>query len=272
MKRQRLAIVLLTLAMLLGSGLIAYPFVGGWFNSKEQAEAVTGYVQATENINAQDLLARAREYNVQLPIMPIGDYYTEIADYPPEYVEYLAVPKSDVMARLSIPSIEVDLPVYHGTSDEVLGKGVGHIYGTSLPVGGVGSHAALSAHSGMIDKRMFDRLPDVAVGDHFFITVLGEELAYEVISAEVYIPEEGVEKIVREPDADLVTLITCTPYAVNTHRLLVTGTRVAGPAQRLGYEIGPTGHVEQAWWVWPLVALVAMSIGSGIFAFVRLRR
>lgn len=272
MKKQTTAIILLTLLMLFGTALIAYPFVGGWFNSKEQAEAVTGYVAASKNVDSAALLKRAHRYNEELPVMPIGDYYTEIAQYPPEYVEYLSLPQTDVMARLSIPAIHVDLPVYHGTSDEVLSRGVGHIYGTSLPVGGMGTHAALSAHSGMVSKRMFDRLPELKVGDYFFITVLDEELAYQVISTEAYTPDEGVAKIVRKDDQDLVTLITCTPYGINTHRLLVTGSRVEGPPKRLGYDIGPTGESETAWWLWPLVALVGVSVGSGILAARRLKK
>lgn len=271
-KRKQRAILALTLVMLIGIGVIVYPFAGGWFNSKKQAEAVTGYVDAIESVDAQVMLEKAREYNANLPVMPIGDFYTEVAQYPPEYQEYLALPGSTVMGRLTIPKIEVDLPIYHGTSDDVLMKGVGHLYGTHLPVGGPSTHAALSAHSGMLDKRMFDRLPELKVGDHFFINVLGEELAYQVVSTEVYTPEEGVEHIVRVPGEDLVTLITCTPYGINTHRLLVTGSRVDGPAKKLGYEIGPTGMVERPWWIWPLIVLVLIAIGIGAYVLQKVKR
>lgn len=271
-KRKQRMVLALTMVMLVGVAIIVYPFAGGWFNSKKQAEVVTGYVDAVASVDSLAMLEKAREYNRNLPIMPIGDFYTEVAQYPPEYVEYLSLPGSRVMGRLTIPVIEVDLPIYHGTSDDVLQRGVGHLYGTSLPVGGIGSHAALSAHSGMLDKRMFDRLGELEVGDHFFINVLGEELAYQVISSEVYTPEEGVEKIVREPGEDLVTLITCTPYGINTHRLLVTGTRVEGPSKNLGYEIGPTGMVESPWWIWPLIVLVLVSVGSGVYVYQKAKK
>ncbi len=271
-KRKQRNILVLTVLMLVGVGLIAYPFVGGWLNSKKQAEAVTGYIDAVANTDAQAMLAKAREYNASLPIMPIGDYYTEIAQHPPEYAEYLSLPSTSVMGRLTIPKIEVDLPVYHGTSDDVLAKGVGHIYGTSLPVGGIGTHSALSAHAGMVDKRMFDRLHELKVGDHFFITVLDEDLAYEVISTEAFTPEDAVKQIVRDPDQDLVTLITCTPYGINSHRLLVTGTRIEGPAEKLGYEIGPSGQVERAWWILPLILLVLGSLGSGAYIYRKSKR
>lgn len=262
----------LTMVMLLGVGVIVYPFAGGWFNSKKQAEVVTGYVESVKSVDSVLMLQRAREYNQNLPVMPIGDFYTEVSQYPPEYKEYLSIPGDSVMGRLTIPDIEVDLPIYHGTSDDVLQRGVGHIYGTHLPVGGPGTHAALSAHSGMLDKRMFDRLPELEVGDYFFITVLDEELAYQVISTAEFTPEDGVEQIVRHPGEDLVTLIICTPYGINTHRLLVTGTRVEGPPEKLGYEIGPTGQVQRAWWVWPLIVMVLVSVGSGVYAYQRSQR
>lgn len=271
-RRKQRMIMALTLVMLIGVGIVVYPFAGGWLNSRKQAEVVTGYVDAVASVDSQAMLDKAREYNRDLPIMPISDFYTEVAQYPPEYVEYLSLPGSNVMGRLTIPKIEVDLPVYHGTSDDVIQRGVGHIYGTSLPVGGVGSHAALSAHSGMLDKRMFDRLGELRVGDHFFVMVMGEQLAYQVISTEVLTPEEGVEQIVRDPNRDLVTLITCTPYGVNTHRLLVTGTRIEGPAENLGYEIRPTGLVEHAWWIWPLIVLILVSVGSGGYVYQKTKK
>ena len=129
------------------------------------------------------------------------------------------------MGRLKIPSIDVDLPIYHGTSDETLGKGVGHLEGTSLPVGGIDTHAVLSAHRGLASATMFDNLDKLDTGDTFVVEVAGEVLTYRVFETQVVDPGD-TQTVLPRAGLDIVTLVTCTPLGINTHRILVTGERI----------------------------------------------
>lgn len=165
----------------------------------------------------------------------------------------LAVDGAEAVARLRIPRIGVDLPVYPSSSDRDLGRGAGHLEGTAWPVGGVGTHSAVTAHSGMPTARMFDRLPALDVGDKVFVEVLGEVLAYEVIATVVDTPEDGAHRLGAVAGEDRLTLITCTPYGVNTHRLLVTARRL--PAAEGMAVTGPPLRADASGWV--LVAVIA---------------
>lgn len=196
-----------------------------------------------------------------------------------EYNSMLAVPNDGIMARVQYPSLGIDLPVYHGTAADTLEKGAGHMYGTSLPVGGTGTHAVISAHTGYADKLMFDRLGGVAprpaplsdkakVGDVFYITVMGKQLGYKVTSIDVIEPDDFSHFGIN-PVKDEVTLMTCTPYGVNTHRLLVTGERVPLPEQAPLVEDAPKDNSRVGMWVfivgfWLLVVCVVVYVISKV--------
>ena len=154
----------------------------------------------------------------------VGDFFDASG-----YWEMLNTNPDGIMARLSVPSIDVDLPIYHGTSDAVLEHGVGHLQGTSLPVGGVDTHSVLTAHTGLAKATLFSNLKDVEIGDTFTISVFGEVLTYEVVETQTILPAETGSLII-QGDRDIVTLVTCTPLGINTHRYLVTGG--SGSARR----------------------------------------
>lgn len=155
------------------------------------------------------------------------------------------------MARVRVPQVGINLPVYHGTTDDVIAKGAGHLYGTSLPVGGESAHAVLTSHTGMSDATLFDNLKDVKVGDLMFVDVMGETLAYKVDQIKVVLPHE-IEDLTTIPGKDYLTLFTCTPYAVNTHRLLVRGERVEWSEEVAAVAETETGLQIQPWMYWLL--------------------
>ena len=222
------------LLALVGMVVFAYPTVAGWISRYNQSKVVSDYASdvATAEPDAAEQLARARAYNDALTAgamlqagsnVPTGDGTS--ADDSLDYDSMLTADSQGLMARLKITSIDLDLPVYHGTSDETLLKGLGHLKGTSLPVGGVGTHAVITGHRGLAQAEMFTRLNEVKVGDRFVIEVFGEVLTYQVNDTRVVEPTE-TQTLSVQAGHDLVTLVTCTPLGINTHRILVTGERV----------------------------------------------
>ena len=208
-----------------------YPAYSYLYNEYMNARAAAEYQQAVDAGDAEQMaqaLADARAYNAARTVNEIFDPFGEDGvriPEDPEYLRQLSVTGDGAMAYLDIPKIGQRLPVYHGTSGEVLDKGIGHLSGTSLPVGGDSTHCVLSGHRGLPSKKLFTDLDQVERGDEFYIHVLGEVLAYQVDNIQVVRPEQ-VESLAIRPGEDLCTLVTCTPYAVNTHRMLVTGHRV----------------------------------------------
>lgn len=210
------------------------------------------------------MLEAARAYNNDLPQTALNDPIFGAGDplSSPAYEEYLALLGGGKvpMATLRIPDIGVTLPVFHGTSDSVLARGAGHMFGTGLPVGGEGVNSALAAHRGLPQMTAFDNLPDMQVGDQFFIDVHGETLAYEVSKIATVLPDDldGVQPVA---GADLVTLITCTPYGVNSHRLLVTGERIdLADADPEIAAAGPSFDWSIQDWMWPRVITSALCL------------
>ena len=206
-------------------GLMLYPMVGELLSEKYHSDVETTYTAAIEDTDDAELTAQrqaAEQYNAMLSgttaITEGG------ASAPPlPYAEQLTV--GGVMCYIDIPKINVYLPVQHGTDAETLERAVGHVVGTSLPVGGSSTHAVLSAHSGMASSKLFSDIDQLAVGDTFYIHVLGDTLAYEVDSIHTVLPTD-TSLLQIEDGKDYVTLVTCTPFGVNTHRLLVRGQRV----------------------------------------------
>ena len=206
-------------------GLMLYPLVGELLSERYHSDVETTYTAAIEKTNAAELTAQrqaAEQYNAMLSGMAT---ITEGgASAPPLlYAEQLTV--GSVMAYVDIPKIGVYLPVQHGTEADTLEKSVGHVVGTSLPVGGSSTHAVLSAHSGMASSKLFSDIDQLKLGDTFFVHVLGDTLAYEVDSINTVVPTD-TSLLQIEDGKDYVTLVTCTPFGINTHRLLVRGHRV----------------------------------------------
>ena len=205
-------------------GLLLYPLVGELLSEKYHSDIETIYTAAIESTNDAELTAQrqaAEQYNAMLANATISEGG---ASAPPlAYAEQLTV--GGVMAYVDIPQIGVYLPVQHGTNAETLEKSVGHVVGTSLPVGGNSTHAVLSAHSGMASAKLFSDIDQLAEGDTFYVHVLDEVLAYQVDSINTVLPTD-TSLLQIEENEDLVTLVTCTPFGVNTHRLLVRGHRV----------------------------------------------
>lgn len=205
-------------------GLMLYPLVGELLSERYHSDIETVYTATIEDTDKTELTAQreaAQQYNAMLS----GATITEGgASAPPlAYAEQLTV--GGVMCYIDIPKINVYLPVQHGTGAETLEKAVGHVVGTSLPVGGSSTHAVLSAHSGMASSKLFSDIDQLAVGDTFYIHVLGEVLAYKVDAIHTVLPTD-TSRLQIEDGKDYVTLVTCTPFGINTHRLLVRGHRV----------------------------------------------
>lgn len=246
---------------LLGVGIMLYPSAASWFSDVRQQGELGGYAQQVSGTDPEVLAARldaARQYNAALPGGVLRDPFGDDDGAPDgkalDYLGQITADPRDVMAEVRIPGISALLPVYHGTSDETLRRGIGHLYGSSLPVGGAGTHAVLTGHRGYPEATMFTDLDRVGVGETFTINVLGETLTYRVFGTEVVLPDETSSLSV-VPGRDLVTLITCTPTGVNTHRLFVHAERVAAddPASE-----GAAGEVGLPFPWWMLVALAAM--------------
>ena len=220
MKRWLLAAVCGAVAL----GLMLYPLVGDLLNEKYHSDVETTYTAVIADTDDAELTARreaAEQYNAMLSGAAIAEGG---ASAPPlAYAQQLTV--GGVMAYVDIPKINVYLPVQHGTGAETLEKSVGHVVGTSLPVGGSSTHAVLSAHSGMASSKLFSDIDQLATGDVFYIHVLGEVLAYEVDAIHTVLPTD-TRLLQIEEGKDYVTLVTCTPFGINTHRLLVRGHRI----------------------------------------------
>ena len=210
MKKNRSNIILI-LIFLVGLSVMLYPTVSDYVNQKNQSRAVASYSEEVENLSDVDYQAyfdAADDYNRRLAETPDAFYRPE-----------------EVSGYITIPKIGVELPVYHGTSDGVLQVAAGHLEGSSLPVGGAGTHAVISAHRGLPSAKLFTNLDELEVGDTFTITVLDRVLTYEVDQISIVLPTE-TDLLQPVEGKDYVTLMTCTPYGINTHRLLVRGKRI----------------------------------------------
>ena len=224
--KRKLTVMLSVLLFMLAAAVTAYPMIANQINDKYQSTIRTEYAQeieALEDSEIQNAQQAAIAYNKSL--LPIRYDREALQAAAESYDELLNLHGSGLMGYVEIPKIDVNLPIYHGTSEEVLQKGIGHLVGSSLPIGGEGFHSVLTGHSGLAGKRLFSDLDQLAPGDTFFLHVLGETLAYEVTEINRVLPyETGL--LLAVPGEDLCTLVTCTPYGVNSHRLLVRGSRV----------------------------------------------
>ena len=243
-------------------GLLLYPLVGELLSEKYHSDIETSYTAAIKDTDDAELTTQwqaAQQYNAMLANAMISE--GGVSAPPLAYAEQLTV--GGVMAYVDIPKINVYLPVQHGTDADTLEKSVGHVVGTSLPVGGSSTHAVLSAHSGMASSKLFSDIDQLAVGDMFYIHVLGEVLAYEVDAIHTVLPTDT--SLLQIADGkDYVTLVTCTPFGVNTHRLLVRGYRVPYvPEQEV--ETVKTQKVTSSW---TRHYLTGLTIGLGVVAAI----
>lgn len=220
------------LIILVGLALLAYPWISNYLYDHAAQSTINTYqdeVKHTDKKTIEDMLAKAKEYNEKLANSHViltdpfsGD--TEGGVSEKEYYELLNLDSNGIMCSVEIPAIDVNLPVYHGTSNDILEKGVGHLEGTSLPVGGKSTHAVFTGHTGLNKAKLFTDLTELKKGDQFYVRVLNKILAYEVDEINVVLPED-TSKLNIIDGKDYVTLVTCTPYGQNTHRLLVRGKR-----------------------------------------------
>lgn len=229
MKKRKVSVttIILIIILLAGLSLLLYPTVSDWWNSFHQSRAISDYtaqVDAMSDADYEAMLQRAREYNASLWTKS-NRYYPSEAEMA-EYESLLDVTGNGMMSYIEIPSINVSLPIYHGIDESVLQVGVGHIVGTSLPVGGEGTHCVISAHRGLPSAKLFSNLDKMKEGDLFVLRTLHETLTYEVDQIRIVLPDEMDELDLVEGE-DYCTLLTCTPYGINTHRLLVRGRRTA---------------------------------------------
>ena len=226
--RKNLSTIILILIFLVGLSVMLYPSVSDAVNRKHQSRAVAGYAEEVEQLSDADYQTyfdAADAYNRQLNTTPNAFYKPDLVS---GYAQTLDISGTGIMGYITIPKISVELPIYHGTDEGVLQVAAGHLEGSSLPVGGAGTHAVISAHRGLPSAKLFTNLDELEVGDRFTITVLNRVLTYEVDQISIVLPTE-IDQLLPTEGMDYVTLMTCTPYGINTHRLLVRGRRITTP-------------------------------------------
>lgn len=228
--RKNLSTIILILIFLVGLSVMLYPSVSDAVNRKHQSRAVASYAEEVEQLSDADYQTyfdAADAYNRQLNTTPNAFYKPDLVS---GYAQTLDISGTGIMGYITIPKISVELPIYHGTDEGVLQVAAGHLEGSSLPVGGAGTHAVISAHRGLPSAKLFTNLDELEVGDRFTVTVLNRVLTYEVDQISIVLPTE-IDQLLPTEGMDYVTLMTCTPYGINTHRLLVRGRRVETPDQ-----------------------------------------
>lgn len=259
-RTSRIISVVLALAFVAGLFLLLYPTVSDLINSSRMYHAINTYEESLDQVGLSEyvsLLEDARAYNERLA--QGRTHYVEGEPQDEEYASLLDIDGTGMMGYVTIDKIDVQLPIYHGTSDAVLGAGVGHLEGSSLPIGGEGAHAVLTGHRGLPSARLFTDLDQLEVGDTFVLNIMNETLTYEVDQARIVDPDE-LDDIQVVPGEDLCTLVTCTPYGVNTQRLLVRGHRVPN-----AQELNVTPDATQ---VDPLIVASVLAAGMLAVAFV----
>ena len=249
--KKKIVTICAAVLFLTALGLTLYPLISNYVNQKYASEIQTAYqelIQQMDDSILQETKQRAIAYNLAITPGTAGAYSEEaLLTAAEDYDNQLDIAGNGIMGYVEIPKIQVNLPIYHGTDAEVLDRGVGHLLGSSLPVGGVNIHTILSGHSGMASQKMFTDLEQLTQGDVFYLNVLNETLAYQVTEINTVLPYE-TDLLSIVPGEDLCTLITCTPYGVNTHRLLVRGSRIPyEEALTLEEESVAAEAVESTW-------------------------
>lgn len=253
-KRKWLSFLVPILLIAVGAGIFLYPAISNWYMEQQQQHVIHEYQAKVNKQQAKDLAKlwkAAITYNENLSGDPVHDPFVEGSGYvlPRDYKKVLNVSNDGVMGNLKIAKINVFLPIYHGCGEEALSKGAGHLEGTSLPIGSKSQHTVLCAHRGLPSAQLFTRLDELKKGDLFEIEVLDKRLYYKIDAIEVVEPKE-VEKLHITPNKEYVTLMTCTPYGVNTHRLLVRGVRTDDQESVIKTD---SNHKQNTWQSWMLL-------------------
>lgn len=226
MKKGTFSNILLVIVLIAGLSLMLYPSFSNWWNSSRQTQVITRYAEAVASLDDEEyepILESARKYNADL-LTRFNSYLLE-GDLEQRYWQELNFSGDGIMGYVEIPGINVMLPIFHGTEETVLQRAIGHLEWSSLPTGGESTHCVISGHRGLPSAKLFTDLDQMVVGDYFLIHVLNETLTYEVDQIRIVYPDETEDLLIQE-GKDLCTLFTCTPYGINTHRLLVRGRRV----------------------------------------------
>ena len=269
--KKKISVILFGLLFLVGFGILIYPTVSNQWNTYRQSQLISNYQSVVQDMTPEDFTQeweRAEAFNATITQNNLysdvfGESTTDLQST--EYWKILNEAGDGVMGYLSIPKINIKLAIYHGTADDVLQTGVGHLNGTKLPIGGESTHCVVAAHRGLPSAKLFTDIDQLRNGDKFYIHVLDQVLAYEVDQILVVEPED-TDALAVEEGEDLVTLLTCTPYGVNTQRLLVRGHRVDYVADEVAAEQTPLSgislHTNYLLWV-----IIGISI-TGVFILI----
>ena len=282
-KRGRWQILLAAVLFLLALGLTLYPVVSNWYIGRHQSRIQTEYrevLEQTDSAKLDSIRESAVAYNKTITPGAAEEAYSQasIRLASEDYVNQLNVSGSGIMGYVEISKIGADLPIYHGTGADSLDRGTGHLLGSSLPVGGENTHTIITGHSGMASQKMFTDLEQLREGDIFYLHVLDETLAYEVRAIHTVLPHDNTTYLGIEPGEDLCTLVTCTPTGVNTHRLLVRGSRIPyvpaeeTEASAVLHEENTDSRWEKQYWLGVRLGLAAMAavvLLLSVYLFVR---
>ena len=286
MKKKIIILCVAVFAFLIALGITLYPMISTWYNERHQAEVHIHYQEKVEQVDNTKLVEakeQAVAYNQTiLPGAQDEDSFSKEAllSASENYGSLLNLAGDGIMGYVEVPTIGVTLPIFHGTNNSTLERGVGHLLGSSLPVGGESTHSVLTAHSGMASQKMFSDLDRLKIGDIFFLDVLGEKLAYQVDQIKTVLPYDTTF-LQTEIGNDHCTLVTCTPFGVNTHRLLVRGTRIEyEEAEVIVEEIMETEEPVKSTWEQQYLqgiligigAVVILGLGLLVFWYLRRRR
>ena len=268
--KKKMKILFLALMLIVSLIVILYPLIANYLSEKNRSLIETQYTEAIEQMDTTALdeaRAEAEEYNKTLVTIPEKPYTNDTL---------LNVREDGLMGYVEIPAIGVNLPIYHGTEESTLDRGVGHLLGSSLPVGGAGTHCVLTGHSGLAGQKMFSDLNLLKAGDLFFLRVMGQTLAYKVVDIYTVLPED-TGKLTIDAGRDLCTLVTCTPYGVNSHRLLLRGERTEYEEAISVIEDAEFTPVEESTWgdeyrhglIYGGLTVAGIGAGYGIYQTAR---
>lgn len=285
MKRRYLRIVIAGLIFLLALLLTLYPVISNLYNQEHQSQIQTAYREVLEQTDTSELERIRQEaiaYNAAITPGTVEEAYSQeaIQTASENYVNQLDLSGTGIMGYVEIPTISVDLPIYHGTGSDSLDRGTGHLLGSSLPVGGESTHTIITGHSGMASQKMFTDLEQLQEGDLFYLHVLDESLAYRVAAIHTVLPHDTAYLGII-PGQDLCTLVTCTPTGVNTHRLLVRGRRIPYVETAVVQETDSfheevsSSHWEEQYWLGirlGVVAMVSIVLLVNVVLFIRKKR
>lgn len=283
MKQKVITIAAAVVLFLLALGITLYPLFSTWYNERHQSMIHTEYMEIVEQTDNSELILakrRADAYNEAIvPGTQLEESYSKeaVLSASEDYDQQLNIAGDGIMGYIEIPLIHVNLPIYHGTDADTLDAGVGHLLGSSLPVGGKTTHSVLTAHSGMASQKMFSDLDKLTEGDIFFVKVLGETLAYQVDAINTVLPHDTTFLGI-EAGEDLCTLVTCTPFGVNTHRLLVRGTRIdyqeaeSMVEEQIQYTELPESTWEQEYIKGIFIGIGSVIVITGICLFLKSKR